>query len=172
MGAGMTRSKNKPAARRPKGKPAGAPDRGRGRSAGPAARRRAAAVLPAAQDPAAIPPAGAGGDSESMAAPAVHDAAAEPITGPLRLEASLSIREVGERVLQLKAWLAAGRSELDVSELETIDTAGLQLLLAVAAAAQRDGARLRLIGGQRLLKGAASALGLAEPLAAAAEMLP
>ncbi len=161
MGADMRRAKKKPAARRPKARPV--------------ARRRAAAAPPAAASAAAIAATAlASGDTQLVAAPAADaaPAAEAPSAGPLRLDASLSIREVGERVLQLKAWLAAGRSELDVSKLETIDTAGLQLLLAAAAAAQRSGARLRLIGGQRLLAGAAGALGLAEPLTAAAEILP
>jgi ABC-type transporter Mla MlaB component len=92
--------------------------------------------------------------------------------GALPLGSSLSIREVGERAAQLKALFAAGSAEVDACKLESIDTAGLQLLLAAAAAARRRGLALKLLGGERLNSGAARALGLADQLAAAAEMLP
>src|SRR5579863_1204925 len=60
----------------------------------------------------------------------------------LPLGASLSIREVSECAAQLKALFAAGSAEVDAHELQSIDTAGLQLLLAAAAAAQRRGLKL------------------------------
>lgn len=98
--------------------------------------------------------------------------AAPAAAGPLALGASLSIREVGERAAQFKALFAAGTAELDARLLESVDTAGLQLLLAAAAAARRRGLTLRLLGADRLNSGPAAALGLTEHLAAAAEILP
>jgi hypothetical protein len=92
--------------------------------------------------------------------------------GPLSLGASLSIREVGERAAQLRAQFAAGSAEVDAGMLESVDTAGLQLLLAAAAGARRRGLKLKLLGAERLHSGAARALGVAEHLAAAAEILP
>lgn len=92
--------------------------------------------------------------------------------GPLSLGASLSIREVGERAAQLRAQFAAGSAEVDVGMLESVDTAGLQLLLAAAAGARRLGLKLKLLGAERLNTGAARALGVAEHLAAAAQILP
>ena len=85
--------------------------------------------------------------------------------GLLALGSSLSIREVGERAAQFKALIAAGSAEVDAGKLESIDTAGLQLLLAAAAAARRRGLTLRLHGAGGLSSGAASALGLADHLA-------
>jgi ABC-type transporter Mla MlaB component len=92
--------------------------------------------------------------------------------GLLALGSSLSIREVGERAAQFKALIASGSAEVDAGKLESIDTAGLQLLLAAAAAARRRGLTLRLHGAGSLGSGAASALGLADQLAATAEILP
>lgn len=107
------------------------------------------------------------------AAPATQViASAPPVGAALALGASLSIREVGERAAQLKALFAAGRAEVDARMLESVDTAGLQLLLAAAAAARRRGLTLRLLGADRLNAGPAGALGLTEHLAAAAEILP
>jgi ABC-type transporter Mla MlaB component len=99
-------------------------------------------------------------------------ASAPSVGGTLTLGASLSIREVGECATQLKALLAAGSVSVDAHQLESIDTAGLQLLLAAAAEARRRGLRLKLLGGENLNRGAAGALGLSEHLAAAAEILP
>jgi len=92
--------------------------------------------------------------------------------GLLALGSSLSIREVGERAAQFKALIASGSAEVDAGKLESIDTAGLQLLLAAAAAARRRGLTLRLHGAGSLGSGAASALGLADHLADTAEILP
>jgi len=108
-----------------------------------------------------------------VAVPATQVNASAPLAGgALALGASLSIREVGERAAQLKALFAAGRAEVDARMLESVDTAGLQLLLAAAAAARRGGLTLRLLGADRLNAGPAGALGLSEHLAAAAEILP
>jgi ABC-type transporter Mla MlaB component len=99
-------------------------------------------------------------------------AASAASAGPLALGSSLSIREVGERAAQLKALIAAGSAEVDARQLESVDTAGLQLLLAAAAAARRRGLTLKLHGAGSLHSGAASALGLADQLAATAAILP
>jgi len=93
-------------------------------------------------------------------------------TGTLALGASLSIREVGECALQLRALIAAGGCEIDARRLERVDTAGLQLLLAAALEARRRGSMLTLRGAAGLHASAASAVGLAEHLSAAAQILP
>jgi anti-anti-sigma regulatory factor len=90
----------------------------------------------------------------------------------LELGSSLSIREVKEYATQLKAMLAAGPIEIDATKLESIDTAGIQLLLVAAAAAQRRGFTMKLRGAQGIRTGAARSLGLNEHLAELAEILP
>jgi ABC-type transporter Mla MlaB component len=105
-------------------------------------------------------------------AAAASGAASTEGAGRMALGSSLSIREVGERAAQFKALIAAGSAEVDAGKLESIDTAGLQLLLAAAAAARRRGLTLRLHGAGSLNSGAASSLGLADHLAATAEILP
>ena len=91
--------------------------------------------------------------------------------GTLQLGSSLSIREVANCAAQLKTLAKDGPIELDLTRLETIDTAGVQLLLAAAAAAQRSGFRLRLHGALALKNGAARALGLDEHLGELAEIV-
>ncbi|HEY3730291.1 MAG TPA: STAS domain-containing protein [Steroidobacteraceae bacterium] len=108
----------------------------------------------------------------NRAAAPLATAAAGPSAPSLSLGASLSIREVGDCAARLKVLLQGGATEVDARALETIDTAGLQLLLATAAAARRRGLTLKLLGAQRLHQGAANALGLAEQLAASAQILP
>ena len=70
------------------------------------------------------------------------------------------------------ALFAAGSADVDAHQLESVDTAGLQLLLAAAAAARRHGLTLKLRGAASLNSGAAVALGLADHLSATAEILP
>ncbi len=116
-------------------------------------------------------------EGAAAANPAASAVAAAGVTsvggvGLLALGSSLSIREVGERAAQFKALIAAGSAEVDAGKLESIDTAGLQLLLAAAAAARRRGLTLRLHGAGGLSSNAASALGLADHLATTAEILP
>jgi ABC-type transporter Mla MlaB component len=91
---------------------------------------------------------------------------------PLALGPALSIHEVRECAAQLDALFAAGGCEVDAGKLESVDTAGLQLLLAAALMARRRGLTLKLLGAGGLQSGAASALGMANPLAAAAQILP
>ncbi|HWW21613.1 MAG TPA: STAS domain-containing protein [Steroidobacteraceae bacterium] len=99
------------------------------------------------------------------------ESSAQPVN-VLTLGASLSIREVAECAVQLKGLLAAGPLDIDAGKLETIDTAGIQLLLAAAAAAQRRGFKLKLRGAQGLKTGAARSLGLSDHLGELAEILP
>jgi ABC-type transporter Mla MlaB component len=129
---------------------------------------------PAAARPAAQPRIAAATAAMNTAEPAVSVAGVTSVGGVdlLALGSSLSIREVGERAAQFKALIASGSAEVDAGKLESIDTAGLQLLLAAAAAARRRGLTLRLHGAGSLGSGAASALGLADQLAATAEILP
>jgi ABC-type transporter Mla MlaB component len=124
----------------------------------------------ASAQPRIAAPAAATTSIESAAA--VTGAASVGGAGLLPLGSSLSIREVGERAAQFKALIASGSAEVDAGKLESIDTAGLQLLLAAAAAARRRGLTLRLHGAGSLNSGAANALGLADHLAATAEILP
>jgi len=90
----------------------------------------------------------------------------------LQLGSSLSIREVGEFAGQFKAMLAAGATDVDANQLESIDTAGMQLLLAAAVAAQRRGLKLRLLNAQGVKIGAARSLGLTEHLVELTELVP
>jgi anti-anti-sigma regulatory factor len=135
------------------------PSGGTRAAAKPAGRRaaRPRAVSTAAPVAADVPAA--------AAAVAVHTA------GPFSLGSSLSIREVSERAAQLKALFAAGSAEVDAGQLESIDTAGVQLLLVAAAAARRRGLTLKLLGAASLNAGVADPLGLAGQLAASAEIL-
>jgi anti-anti-sigma regulatory factor len=85
---------------------------------------------------------------------------------------TLSIREVAQRHGQLKAMLERGANEIDLGALTSVDTAGLQLLLAAAHAAQARGMRLRLRGAQPLLSDATRILGMDAQLSALAQILP
>jgi len=85
---------------------------------------------------------------------------------------TLSIREVARRHLELKAMLERGAAQVDVSTLGSIDTAGLQLLLAAALAAQARGLKLRLLGAEQLMSAAAELLGLGAHLREIAEIVP
>ena len=124
-------------------------------------------VEAAAVEPAAMPASAA-----SAAAPVRAAAPAAARVSVLTLGASLSIREVGECAAQFKGLLAGGPTDIDASKLESIDTAGIQLLLAAAVAAQRRGFKLKLLGAHGLKTGAARSLGLSEHLGELAEIMP
>jgi len=98
-------------------------------------------------------------------------AAARALEGDALSLDTLSIREVARRHLELKAMLERGAARVDVSTLGSIDTAGLQLLLAAALAAQQRGLKLRLLGAEQLMSGAADALGLGAHLRVIAEIV-
>ncbi|HEX4375982.1 MAG TPA: STAS domain-containing protein [Steroidobacteraceae bacterium] len=90
----------------------------------------------------------------------------------LQFGASLSIRDVTDYAVQIRSLLDDGPIELDLKRVETIDTAGLQLLLAVARDAERRGFRLRMRGAEAIRTGAARVLGLDTQLASLTEILP
>jgi anti-anti-sigma regulatory factor len=123
-----------------------------------------------AVEPAALPASAA--SAASAAAPVRAAAPAAARVSVLTLGASLSIREVGECAAQFKGLLAGGPTDIDASKLESIDTAGIQLLLAAAVAAQRRGFKLKLLGAHGLKTGAARSLGLSEHLGELAEIMP
>jgi anti-anti-sigma regulatory factor len=83
---------------------------------------------------------------------------------------ALTIAEVTQAERSFTAMLAGGAAHADAGALESIDTAGLQLLLAVAAAAQERGLKFALRGSSELLQGAAHALGVGGDLAVAMEL--
>lgn len=91
--------------------------------------------------------------------------------GVMQLGSSLSIREVGERAAQLRTRLETGALVVDGGQLESIDSAGMQLLMAAALAAKQRGTTMKLTGAGKLISNAAAALGLTEHLAAAAEIV-
>jgi anti-anti-sigma regulatory factor len=90
----------------------------------------------------------------------------------LRLGASLSIREVKEYAAEFLTLLNSGPTDIDATGLETIDTAGIQMLLAAGVAAQRRGFRLKLTGAMGVKTGAACSLGLSEHLSELTEIAP
>ncbi len=146
-------------------------------SAKPAKRQPRASARRSAPLPVSAPSAAEGAAARSSRPAAAAAAATGALSvastcAPLPLGTSLSIHEVSECAARLKDLFAAGSAELDARQLESVDTAGLQLLLAAATAAQRRGLKLRLHGAASLNSGAALALGLAEHLSAAAEILP
>jgi len=95
-----------------------------------------------------------------------------PASQLLQFGSSLSIREVGEYAAQLRTLLDKGPVELDLRGVGSIDTAGLQLLLAAASAAERRGFRLKLHGAQAVQTGAARSLGLEQQLCSLTEIVP
>ena len=89
---------------------------------------------------------------------------------PLVLGPALTIAEVAPCARALTAMLEHGTAQADARALESIDTAGLQLLLATAAAARQRGLTFTLHGAPQLLVGAADALGVGADLLAAMEL--
>jgi len=90
----------------------------------------------------------------------------------LALGASLTIVEA--RLLQrsLKALIERGRAEADAHALTSVDTAGLQLLLAAGRAAREGGLPFKLFGARALLLDAATSLGLGSALTEVVELMP
>jgi ABC-type transporter Mla MlaB component len=91
---------------------------------------------------------------------------------PLALGPALTIAEVAECWRSMTAMLDAGRAEADGSALATVDTAGLQLLLAGGRVARLRGLTLKLSGGEGLLLAAAATLGLDTALRDVVELTP
>ncbi len=84
-------------------------------------------------------------------------------TVPLRLDPSLRIEEVeSRRNLLLERLRGPGPVMIDVSGLESVDTAGVQLLLACRREATRRGVQLEYCGESPALTDALQRLGLAE----------
>lgn len=72
--------------------------------------------------------------------------------GPVVLDERLVIQGVGELQLMLEAALAGGDAvELDVGRVTSIDTAGLQQLLAFATALRKQGRSLSCVGESQAL---------------------
>jgi anti-anti-sigma regulatory factor len=77
-----------------------------------------------------------------------------------RLTGSLLIRDARASLAQLCAALESGCTCVDVSGIDTIDTSGVQLLLAAAMEWRRREQPLTLTGYEHLVFGAAEQLGL------------
>jgi len=77
-----------------------------------------------------------------------------------RLTGSLVIRDARASLAQLCAALESGCTCVDVSGIDTIDTSGVQLLLAAAMEWRRREQPLTLTGYEHLVFGAAEQLGL------------
>lgn len=78
----------------------------------------------------------------------------------LRLEGALQIREVQQHKAQLCAALDADAPRIDLDGITAVDTAGIQLLLAVAQEAARRQRSLRLRGCPPAVLEAVRSLGL------------
>lgn len=85
--------------------------------------------------------------------------------GALSLPGSLTIKEVRAERLRLAAALECkGPVSIDVSPLVAVDTAGIQLLLALKLDGERRGAALRFDGESAALSAALALLGLGAAL--------
>jgi ABC-type transporter Mla MlaB component len=96
------------------------------------------------------------------AATAVVAAAAPPApsAGPA-LPAALDIREISETFEFLRSAVNCGVDSIDASRVATVDTAGVQLLLAAGRTAAAHGRALRWAGPSSSLIEAATKLGVA-----------
>ena len=109
-------------------------------------------------------PARRGKRSVASARPAAAraSAATAPAAGALpALPAQLDIRDAGTTVGLLKAAIAGGAECIDASRVASVDTAGLQLLLAAGRMAAAHGRALRWEGASSALIEAACKLGVA-----------
>ncbi len=123
------------------------------------AKRAAAPSRPAARS--AQPKAGpdlATGPAQVVAAAAVTAPAAP--AGPA-LPAALEIREIRETFEFLRSAVNCGVDSIDASRVATVDTAGLQLLIAAGRTAAAHGRALRWVGASSALVDAACRLGVA-----------
>jgi anti-anti-sigma regulatory factor len=78
----------------------------------------------------------------------------------LSIQGAMQIREANERKAQLCAALDAGVVAIDLSAVTAIDTAGVQLLVAVAQEAARRQLPLRLLACPAVLRQAVRSLGV------------
>ena len=81
---------------------------------------------------------------------------------PHALPSELTIYSVGELSPQLAGWLsdASGSLRVDASQVAEVDSAGLQLLMALAQSCEQRGHTLALLEPPHPLVQAAQALGL------------
>jgi len=90
----------------------------------------------------------------------------------LALGASLTIVETRALQRSLSALIERGPAEADAHALMSVDSAGLQLLLAAGRAARERGLPFRLFGARALLLDAATSLGLGSALTEVVELMP
>ena len=90
----------------------------------------------------------------------------------LALGKSLTIVEARAWQRSLSELLERSRAEVDAQALTSIDTAGLQLLLAAGRAAREHGLALKVLGARPLLLEAAISLGLSSALTEVVELIP
>lgn len=94
-------------------------------------------------------------------AEAIVGAAPGVTAAKLRLESSLEIKDVEEVHRGLVAALAGGAAlTVDISRVGAVDTAGVQLLMALQSEASRRGVSVRFCGESAALTHALSVLGL------------
>lgn len=119
--------------------------------------RRAKRAAPPAR-PCAAP---SRAKAAAVAAPVVTaPAPAAPSAGPA-LPATLDVREIGAAFEFLRSAVNCGVDSIDASRVTTIDTAGVQLLLAAGRTAAAHGRALRWAGPSSALIEAATRLGVA-----------
>jgi len=86
------------------------------------------------------------------------------------LDGALTILEARAGQRSLSNLIERGCDEVDASALRSIDTAGLQLLLAAGRAARERGLTLKVFGARALLLDAALSLGLGSALTEVVEL--
>lgn len=118
-----------------------------------ATKRRTKAASKAAE--AAVP-------GPVVPAEASAPAPAAVATGPVavKLPSGLQIRNAGEVANLLRAALGSRDLRLDASDVSTVDTAGVQLLVAAIASARRAGAKHEWLAASPALRDAARRLGV------------
>jgi len=114
----------------------------------PAARPTPRAKTPAAPAPAAV-------------VGAVAAAVAPPVSSGPALPAALDIREIKDTFEALRSAVNCGVDSIDASRVTTVDTAGLQLLIAAGRTAAAHGRALRWDRPSSTLIDAATKLGVA-----------
>lgn len=108
-------------------------------------------------------------ESAQLAAPNA-ETTADPIAGDAvcYADANLDVQHIEEARSRILAALAAGAPvTVDLSRIASIDTSGVQLLLALANEARKRGAELQLVGESAALTKALDVLGLRGTLDAA-----
>jgi ABC-type transporter Mla MlaB component len=103
-------------------------------------------------------PAGASARTKAVAAPVASPPA--PSAGPA-LPAALDIRQIAETFEALRSAVNCGVDSIDASRVTTVDTAGLQLLIAAGRTAAAHGRALRWVDASSTLVEAATRLGVA-----------